>query len=231
MIRSVAGTSAASVEQRRLAGRCGPTDQQVAAGGDDFLQQRDDFARRECRERKGAHGEPSNRQAWPIDGDRLDHRAHSDPSGRRASTVGLVRSIRRPMGRRMCSIAVVTAALLIVPTRTRAPARRSTRRRAVDDDFVYRRVVEPSLQPAQRRPLGDHVDHAAPQRDDQRLRQAGDQQSGVDGAGDGGVEPYFGRHRYTERVLDVARGQRPTRLVDQHDACRADREMLGGGWR
>ena len=90
--------------------------------------------------------------------------AHTrDPSGRRASTVGFVRSIRRPIGRRMCSMAVVTAgAAHRRDAHQRAGALDPHIAAAVDDHLVDRRIAEPSLEPTQRRAFGDHVDHAAP---------------------------------------------------------------------
>ena len=50
--------------------------------------------------------------------------AHTrEPSGRRPSTVGFERSSRRPIGRRMCSMAVATADALMVATRSNVPER------------------------------------------------------------------------------------------------------------
>ena len=51
-----------------------------------------------------------------------------------------------------------------------------------------------------------------------RPRDAGQEQAGVDGSGDGGVEGERRQHGGPDRVLDVARSQGPARLVHQHDA-------------
>ena len=59
-------------------------------------------------------------------------------------------------------MAVVTAALLIVATRSRVPVALDPHVAAtIDDHLVDRRIAEPSLEASQRRTLGDHVDHAA----------------------------------------------------------------------
>ena len=151
------------VEQRGLARGSGPADQHVAP-------RRDDLAAAARRHRVRANAESGSER---IAKRRIVRHgpstaigsitAHTrEPSGSRASTVGFVRSMRRPMGRRMCSIAVVTAVLLMVATRVRLPARLDPHvAAAVDDDLVDRRVAEPPLEATKWRSFGDHVDHAA----------------------------------------------------------------------
>ena len=160
--------------------------------------------------------------------------AHTrEPSGRRASTVGFERSSRRPIGRRMCSIAVATAV---------AAHRRHTQQSsgaldphvagAVDDDLVDRRIVEPSLEATQRRAFGDDVDHAA-----LRNEMISDRGSRAISSPASTARATAGSSRtsattgHAERAFDVGRRQGPAGFVDQHDACRTNRRVAEhGGW-
>ena len=164
MMRSVVGTSAASalrsvvlpddVAPLTSTLQRAPT-MRVEQIGDVGRCERGQRQRRVWQTRRIVRHGPSTATGWMT--------AHTrEPSGKRASTVGFERSIRRPIGRRMCSIAVVTADVLIVATRSKVPER-SIQTSPVPLTITSSIAGSPShrSRPPERRAFGDDIDHAA----------------------------------------------------------------------